>query len=96
MGWMMQALTGADNRTVAIGRLIGFAIALVLLIGLPITAAATIIAGLVKVEVWAAFMAALQVYTPLVVAAIGGLVWGTSSTEPRPDCDNASGSSANS
>jgi len=84
MGWLKQALTGADNQTVAIGRLIGFAIALVLLIGLPVTAAATIIAGVVPVETWAAFMTALQVYVPLIVAAIGGLVWGTNSTEPQP------------
>ena len=93
MGWMKQALTGADNRTVAIGRLIGLAIALVLLIGLPVTAAATIIIGIVKVDVWAAFMAALQVYTPLIVAAIGGLVWGTNSTEPHP-CKDQSGQTA--
>jgi hypothetical protein len=82
MGWLNQALTGADNRTVAIGRLIGFAIALVLLIGLPVTAAATIILGIVKVDAWAAFMNALQIYVPLVVGAIGGLIWGTNSTEP--------------
>jgi hypothetical protein len=87
MGWLKQALTGADNETVAIGRLIGFAIALVLLIGLPVTAAATIIIGVVKVETWASFMTALQVYVPLVVAAIGGLVWGTNSTEPPPRRD---------
>jgi len=87
MGWLKQALTGADNQTIAIGRLIGFWIALVLLIGLPVTAAATIIAGIVKVETWATFMTALQVYVPLVVAAIGGLVWGTNSTEPRPHRD---------
>jgi hypothetical protein len=83
MGWMKQALTGADNETVAIGRLIGFAIALVLLIGLPVTAAATIIAGIVKVDTWAAFMSALQLYVPLVVGATGCLIWGTNSTEPR-------------
>jgi hypothetical protein len=55
--------------------------------------AATIITGIVKVEVWAAFMAALQVYTPLIVAAIGGLVWGTNSTEPHP-CKDQSGQPA--
>ena len=87
MGWLNQALTGADNETVAIGRLIGFAIALVLLIGLPVMAAATIVIGIVKVETWAAFMTALQVYVPLIVAAIGGLVWGTNSTEPQPHRD---------
>ena len=87
MSWLKQALTGADNETVAIGRLIGMAVAVVLLIGLPVTAAATIIVKSVGVETWGAFMAALQVYVPLVVAAIGGLVWGTNSTEPKPKDD---------
>jgi len=91
MDWLKQALTGADNQTIAIGRLIGFAIAVVLLIGLPITAASTIIMNIVKVDTWAAFMAALQVYTPLVVAAIGGLVWGTNSTEPKAGGDKNNG-----
>jgi len=90
MGWLKQALTGADNQTVAIGRLIGFAIALVLLIGLPVTAAATIILGMVKVDTWAALMTALQIYVPLVVGAVGGLIWGTNSTEPRPHPTGAS------
>ena len=84
MGWINQALTGPDNETVAIGRLIGFIIAIVLLVGLPITATATIIAGVVKVDTWSSFMSALQVYVPLIVAAIGGIVWGTNSTEPKP------------
>jgi hypothetical protein len=95
MGWLKQALTGADNETVAIGRLIGFAIALVLLIGLPVTAAATIIVGIVKVDTWAALMTALQLYVPLVVGAIGGLIWGTNSTEPHPCGDSTDTSPKN-
>jgi hypothetical protein len=95
MGWLNQALTGADNETVAIGRLIGFAIALVLLIGLPVTASATIILGVVKVETWAAFMTALQLYVPLVVGAVGGLIWGTNSTEPNAHRDGNGGTAPN-
>jgi len=83
MDWLRQALTGADNQTVAIGRLIGFAIAIVLLICLPVTAAGAVLLGMVP-DPWASLMAALQVYVPLIVAAIGGLIWGTNSTEPKP------------
>lgn len=83
MGWLNDALTGPDNRTVAIGRLIGLAIACVLLIALPVVASATIIAGLVPVTTWAALMAALQLYVPMIVGAIGGLIWGTNATEPK-------------
>jgi hypothetical protein len=90
MDWLKQALTGADNQTVAIGRLIGFSIALVLLIGLPVTAAATIILGMVNVDTWAALMTALQIYVPLLIGAVGGLIWGTNGTEPRPRPGGAS------
>ncbi len=83
MGWLRGALSGPDNCTIAIGRLIGMGIAIVLLIGVPVTAAATVIAGLVKVETWAALMAALQTYVPLIVGAIGFLIWGTNGTEPK-------------
>ena len=38
---------------------------------------------------------AMQVYVPLVVAAIGGLVWGTNSTEPQPHGDSPGEKPAN-
>jgi hypothetical protein len=84
MNWLKQALTGPDNQTVAIGRLIGMAIAVVLLIILPVVATATTVADVVPVDRWAALLTALQLYVPLVVGAIGGLVWGTNGTEPKP------------
>ncbi|WP_353229672.1 hypothetical protein [Novosphingobium sp.] len=84
MTWLKQALTGADNETVAIGRLIGMAIAIVLLILLPVAAAATVVTKTASVDTWATLLAALQVYVPLIVAAIGGLIWGTNGTEPKP------------
>jgi hypothetical protein len=82
MDWLRQALTGADNRTVAIGRLVGMAIAIVLLIGLPLVAAASIICKLIDVGAWNQLFGALTLYIPAVTLAIGGLIYGTSSTEP--------------
>jgi hypothetical protein len=38
MAWLKQTLTGADNETLAIGRVLGMAIAAVLLIALPVAA----------------------------------------------------------
>lgn len=83
MGWLRQALTGADNRTVAIGRLVGMAIAVVLLIGLPVIAAISIIQKLVDVGAWSQLLASLTVYVPAITLAIGGLIYGTNSTEPK-------------
>jgi hypothetical protein len=95
MKWLKQALTGADNQTVAIGRLVGFMIAVVLLTGLPILAAATIIRKDVPVDDWGTFFQTLALYVVPVSASIGGLIWGTNGTEPKPkphdDGGNANG-----
>jgi tetrahydromethanopterin S-methyltransferase subunit F len=89
MGWLKQALTGADNATVAIGRLIGMAVSVVLLILLPIVAMITTLFNAVPVDRWAALLTALQLYVPLIVGGITGLIWGTNPTEPKPkDRDN--------
>ncbi|WP_051280207.1 hypothetical protein [Novosphingobium acidiphilum] len=82
MDWLRQALTGADNRTVAIGRLVGMAIAIVLLIGLPVVAAGSIIRKLVDVGAWSQLFGSLTIYIPAITLAIGGLIYGTNSTEP--------------
>lgn len=87
MGWLKDALTGADNETVAIGRLIGLAVTVVLLIALPTFAAFTIYEDRIPVTTWTAFMAALEVYVPAICVAVAGLVWGTNSTEPKPGHD---------
>jgi len=89
MIWLKQALTGPDNQTVAIGRLIGFAVGFVLLIVLPLVAATTTVFNCVPVERWAALLTALQFYVPLIVGGITTLIWGTNHTEPKPkDSDN--------
>lgn len=89
--WLRQALTGADNRTIAIGRLIGFAIAIVLLLVLPIWAAWAI--DLAKdAEArrdqsgsWHELFEALGIYVPLVTGSITAIIRITNSTEPTAD-----------
>ena len=83
MGWLKQAITGPDNQTVAIGRLIGVAVAVVLILIFPTLAVITSTLGLVKVETWSGLFFILQTYIPLIVASVGFLVWGTNSTEPK-------------
>ena len=74
MGWLKQAITGPDNQTVAIGRLIGVAVAVVLILIFPTLAVITTTLGLVKVETWSGLFFILQTYIPLIVASIGFLV----------------------
>jgi len=83
MGWLKEAITGPDNQTVAIGRLIGMVIAFVLILVFPTLAVITAMFGLVKVETWASLFFILQTYVPLIVASVGFLVWGTNGTEPK-------------
>lgn len=83
MGWLKEAVTGPDNQTVAIGRLIGMVIALVLILVFPTLAVFTTMFGLVKVETWSGLFFILQTYVPLIVASVGFLVWGTNGTEPK-------------
>lgn len=83
MGWLKEAITGPDNQTVAIGRLIGMVIALVLILVFPTLAVITTMFGLVKVETWSGLFFILQTYVPLIVASVGFLVWGTNGTEPK-------------
>jgi uncharacterized membrane protein YqjE len=84
MNWFQQALTGPDNETVAIGRLIGMGIAVVLLILLPVTAAATTVCHFVPVSEWSALLTALALYVVPVSGSIWGIIWGTNGTEPKP------------
>jgi len=83
MGWLKEAITGPDNQTVAIGRLIGVAIAVVLILVFPTLAVITTTLGLVTVETWSGLFFILQTYIPLIVASVGFLVWGTNGTEPK-------------
>ena len=85
MGWLKQSLTGPDNRTVAIGRVISYAITVVLLLCIPVTAVATVIIAMVKVDDWRQLLEALGIYVPLIVGAITALIRITNPTEPPPD-----------
>lgn len=84
MGWLKDMLTGQDNRTIAIGRLLGSIVAALLLLALPSVAVITVLAGISTVETWRELLGALGLYVPLIVGAITGLIWGTNPTEPKP------------
>lgn len=84
MGWLKDTLTGSDNQTIAIGRILGVVIAGILLVAFPVTAVATVLAGTCDIDTWRQLFEALGIYVPLVVGAITALIWGTNPTEPKP------------
>ena len=104
MAWLTrilgQVLTGPDNRTAAIGRVISMGIALVLLTAIPLIAVCHMMAApspelMTRAQAWRELLTALGIYVPTVCAAIWGLVFGTNTTEPparsHDDGDNHNG-----
>ena len=85
-------LSGRDNQSPAIGRVLGAVIGLLLvidlLVGLPSLIAGVFLLQGVKPETWFAFLGALTPYVTALAIAIGGLVGGliagTAFTEPKP------------
>ena len=85
-------LSGRDNQSPAIGRVLGAVIGVMLvldlLIGLPSLIAGVFVLQNVKPETWFALLGALTPYVTALAIAIGGLVGGliagTAFTEPKP------------
>lgn len=87
MTFWKQILTGADNQTIAIGRVIGIVL-LALVVLAPVVELLTVAFRRLTIEQWGAMLAQWQAFMPLMVAAAGGVIWGTSFTEPKPGSDN--------
>lgn len=91
-GFWLSLLSGRDNRSPAIGRVLGAVIGLLLvidlLVGLPSLIAGIFLLQGVKPETWFALLGALVPYVTALALAIGGLVGGliagTAFTEPKP------------
>jgi len=85
-------MSGRDNRSPAIGRVLGAVIGLVLvldlMVGLPSLIAGVFVLQHVAPAVWFAFLGAMTPYVTALALAIGGLVGGliagTAFTEPPP------------
>lgn len=87
MTWWRQIITGADNETVAIGRVMGLIVFALFIIGLPVAAVVTLAKGLVAGDEWGKIMASLQVYVPAILLSVGGLIGLTAKTDPKGNGD---------
>jgi hypothetical protein len=82
-------MTGADNQTIAIGRVLGIVVATLFLVGLPLAAVATIGLGWVAVDAWQVIFRELTTYEPAVTLSIAGLIGLTAFSEPKvPEKNN--------
>ena len=83
-GWLGLLLSGPDNQTPAIGRVLGALICIALLLVLPGVVVGALMAQGVKWDVWAALFSALTFYVPAVIGGITALIRVTNPTEPQP------------
>ena len=83
MNWLSQILTGANNTTLAIGRVIGSVVALIFLILFPIGVAITLERHLVGADDWGTIFDKLTVFVPAICLAVAGLIGLTAHSEPR-------------
>lgn len=82
MGFLRNLLTGRDNETLAIGRVLGVVLYLNALILIPAVIVAALLGRKVEPATWFTLLASLGVYVPLCAAAVAGLISGTAFTEP--------------
>jgi len=82
MAWFKHILTGKDNETVAIGRVLGLIVFALFIVTVPIIAVVTLRAGSVSGADWKAVFEAMQVYVPAILLSVAGLIGITSASEP--------------
>lgn len=81
MKWAWDVLTGPDNSTLAIGRVLGTILFFMLLLWFPLLIGGLLLLRKVEPSVWFAFMDKLMVYVPAMVLSAWGLIRGTASVE---------------
>lgn len=83
--WWTLLLSGADNRTPAIGRVLAALLFLNLLCALPAVIVGVLLARHEAWPTWSALLLALTAYAPAMVGSITVLIRATNATEPRGD-----------
>jgi hypothetical protein len=83
MGWVNQIITGADNQTVAIGRVLGIIVAVLFLVFLPSAAVVSIGLGWISADSWQVIFTQLTTYEPAIALSIAGLIGLTAFSEPK-------------
>lgn len=76
-------LTGANNESLAIGRVLGTILFVNVLLLLPGVIGGVLVLRKVDAATWFNFLTALTIYVPAMIVAVGGLIAGTAFTEPK-------------
>ena len=82
--WITKLMSGADNKSPAIGRWLGTLLFLNTLTLIPFVVLGSLVLQNVKWDTWSAVFMTLTAYVPSVVASITLLIRVTDQTEPKP------------
>lgn len=82
-GWMRNIITGPDNETVALGRVMGIIVFVLFIIALPLVSVIVIAKGVTPASEWGVVYDKLPTYLSMILLSIGGLVGLTAFGEPK-------------
>jgi len=88
---MKQILTGSDNQTMAIGRVLGAIVFVLFVIVMPTAAVVTIGMRHISAADWSTIFDQMRVYIPSVILSVGGMIGMTAPSEPKASKDNENG-----
>lgn len=89
MGFLKQILTGSDNETYAIGRVLGIVQFAVFLIFLPIGAWVSLSKGWIDGASLQTLFGSLTTYVPAVAVSVAAMIGLTQFAEPKPKADDS-------
>lgn len=81
--WWHNIITGPDNATVSIGRILGLIVFALFIVGLPLIAVVTVAKGMIGADAWGQLLDKLQVYVPSLLVSIGLLIGISGTTDPK-------------
>jgi hypothetical protein len=86
--WWRHVITGQDNTTVSIGRVMGLIVFALFAVLLPLAAIISLIKSWVPASEWGLLFDKLPTYLLAVCAAVASLIGLTGFTEPKPRRDD--------
>ena len=84
MKWINDFLTGADNQSLAVGRVLGAMLFVNLLLAFPAVIGGVLLYQHVTPDVWFSYMDKLIAFVPSMGGTATLLIAGTAFTEPKP------------
>ena len=84
LNWLKHLLTGADNETIAIGRVLGLSVFILFLVIGPTVGYMAVRTGQMAAQDFGMFLDKMPNYVTMIALSSAGLIGLTSMSEPKP------------